>query len=183
MTPPPTPPALTPPPGPSIPPATTAQRSGLAVASLVLGIAGIGLCLGPLAGIPAVICGHKAQREIRTSGGNVSGGGLATAGLVTGYISIAMILLLGMMASIAIPNFVKARQQAMENSCRANRKALEGATAMWGLEHKKVKGTVPADSDLFGPDKYLVAKPVCPAGGIYQLGGVEELPACSIHGK
>ena len=79
-------------------------KSGLAVASLILGIAGIALCIGPVAGIPAVICGHLAQSKIKASGGTVGGTGLATAGLVTGYLSVVWIVVMGMLAAIAIPN-------------------------------------------------------------------------------
>ncbi|MST94364.1 MAG: DUF4190 domain-containing protein [Pedosphaera sp.] len=53
------------------PPALASQQKcGLAVASLVLGVAAIVLCpIGPLLAIPAVICGHKAQSKIKNSGG------------------------------------------------------------------------------------------------------------------
>jgi hypothetical protein len=83
-----TPPAVTP--GGSKP-----KTSGLAIASLVLGICSIVLCLGPLAGIPAVITGHSANSKIRQSGGLLTGSGLATAGLVTGYLSVFMIFVGG----------------------------------------------------------------------------------------
>ncbi len=53
------------------PPALVSQQEcGLAVASLVLGVATIVLCpISPLLAIPAVICGHKAQSKIKNSGG------------------------------------------------------------------------------------------------------------------
>ena len=63
---------------------------GMATASLVLGIIGIVACFGPLAGIPAVICGHMAKGQIRNSGGTLQGDGMATWGLVLGYFSILM---------------------------------------------------------------------------------------------
>jgi len=85
-----------------------AQSSAHALASMILGICGIVLCLGPLAGIPAVIFGHMAQSRIKCSGGALTGAGMATAGLVMGYFSFAMIFVIGLMAAIAIPNFVKA---------------------------------------------------------------------------
>ena len=80
-----------------------AATSPLAIASMVLGI--ISLTMFPLLpGIPAVICGHLSLKEIRRSGGAVRGRGLAIAGLVTGYISVAimLLLLLGLFAFFAI---------------------------------------------------------------------------------
>src|SRR5436190_13856587 len=111
-------------PPPILPPDNSAkQRSGLALASMILGICGIVLCFGPLAGIPGVICGHMAQSRIKRSGGTMSGAGQATAGLVLGYLSIAWIFVIAMMAAIAIPNFVKARTQAQFNACQSNLQA------------------------------------------------------------
>jgi Domain of unknown function (DUF4190) len=62
--------------------------SGLATASMVLGIIGLvgGWCLFGIPCILAVIFGHMANRDIRT--GQVGGQGMATAGLVMGYIVV-----------------------------------------------------------------------------------------------
>lgn len=59
--------------------------NGLAIASLVLGIVAF-CCAGLLASIPAIICGHMAVGRIKKSGGRDTGGGLAVAGLILGYI-------------------------------------------------------------------------------------------------
>ncbi len=56
-----------------------------AVTSLVLGIVALVMC-GLVTGIPAIIMGRRAKREIRASGGALGGEGLATAGFVTGLI-------------------------------------------------------------------------------------------------
>jgi general secretion pathway protein G len=172
------------PPSPPTPPqiAAATQQSGLALASMILGICGIVLCLGPLAGIPAVICGHMAQSKIKQSGGGLTGSGLATAGLVTGYLSILWIFVIGMMAAIAIPNFVKARNQAQSAACRNNLQLIQGAKETWALETKQTPSALPTDEDLFGESKLMGKKPTCPAGGIYLLNTVQESPSCSEHG-
>ena len=158
------------------------QNCGLAIASLVLGIAGFVLCLGPITGIPAVICGHMAQSKIRKSGGMLTGDGIALAGLITGYCSFVMIIFLGLLAAIAVPNFIKARDASQNASCRSNLRAIDGAKATWVLENNKKSNDVPVDSDLFGVDKYLPNKPTCPANGVYTLNKVDASPTCSIHG-
>jgi len=152
------------------------------MASLILGICGIVLCLGPLAGIPGVICGHMAHSRIKRSDGTMSGSGQATAGLIMGYLSIAWVFVIAMMAAIAIPNFVKARNEAQYNACRSNLKAIEGAKEIWALENKKTPDAVPTDADLFGAAKLISEKPTCPAGGTYRLNSVQESPDCSQHG-
>ena len=77
------------------PPPVGAYRegNGLAVASMVLGILGI-LCLGPLAAVPAIICGHLASGKVRRGEMVPDAKGYATAGLVTGYVGLAIWLLI-----------------------------------------------------------------------------------------
>jgi hypothetical protein len=71
------------PPYAAYPPAP--PTNGLAIAALVCGVGGfvIGLSF-----IPAIICGHIARRQIRQTG--EQGAGLALAGLILGYVGIAL---------------------------------------------------------------------------------------------
>jgi general secretion pathway protein G len=71
------------------------QTSGLAIASLVLGILSCTI-LGFVAGIPAILCGHSARRK-------AGGGGLAVAGLVLGYVGtvLSAILFLILVGSLS----------------------------------------------------------------------------------
>jgi len=81
-----------------------------AIVSLISGIAGVTFLPG-IGSILAIIGGYVAKKEIRNSGGQVGGGGLATWGLVLGWISIALgligacivliLLLTGTLGSIA----------------------------------------------------------------------------------
>jgi hypothetical protein len=67
------------------------QTSGLAIASLVLGVIGlVGLPLIPP--ILAVVFGHVALGQIRASNGRTTGRELAIVGLVLGYVGIAIAL-------------------------------------------------------------------------------------------
>ena len=149
---------------------------------MILGILSIVMCLGPLAGLPAVILGHKANSTIRRSGGLLQGSGMATAGLVTGYFSIFMIAMWGLLAAVAIPNFVKAKQQAQFNVCKNNMAAIQMAKEAWAKDNAKPDDAVPTDADLFGAGESIAVKPKCPAGGSISLNAVKENPSCSVHG-
>lgn len=59
-----------------------------ALLSVIAG--GFGMCLWIIAGIPAIVLGFLARRDIRRSGGRLTGQGLATAGIVLGVISCLM---------------------------------------------------------------------------------------------
>ena len=89
-----------------------------------------------------------------------------------------VVAIIGLLAAIAIPNFVKARTASQRNACIANMKQIEGAKSTWALENKKTGGDVPADGDLFAADKYIAKKPECPAGGAYVIGQVDQPPQC-----
>lgn len=69
------------------------KTSGLAITSLVLGLLGL-CCPIYLPSVAAVVCGHIARGKIKKSGGTLDGGGLALAGLILGYITIVIAILL-----------------------------------------------------------------------------------------
>jgi hypothetical protein len=72
----------------------TAPARGLGIASMVLGICSVTVvpCLTP---IPALICGHKARKKAHQSG-NPYGSGMALAGLITGYIGLIPMIIIGL---------------------------------------------------------------------------------------
>jgi Domain of unknown function (DUF4190) len=70
-------------------PPTGLRNSTMAIISLIGGIAGWTV-LPFLGSIVAIICGHMAKSEIKKSAGMVGGNGMATAGLILGYLSIAL---------------------------------------------------------------------------------------------
>jgi hypothetical protein len=77
------------------------QTPGSATAALILGICAIVLCW-PICGPLAVIYGNKAKGEIERSSGNLTGGGLATAGIVMGWIGIALTVIAVLLILIGI---------------------------------------------------------------------------------
>jgi hypothetical protein len=170
-------PPLSPPPPPELP-----KSSALAIWSLVLGVLSLP-CFSILTGIPAVICGHIAKSRINASGGRLTGSGLALAGLITGYLSIVLsIVLVPMMIAIAIPSFVKAKAEAQKVVCIGNLRQIEGAKQQWAQENKKQPTDSPTAADL---DPYLksgFSSLVCPAGGTYAIKAAGETPTCSVAG-
>jgi hypothetical protein len=78
----------------ALPPPSSMQRptSPLAIASLVFGVA-CWVVLPVLGSLGAIICGHLARREIRDSPGRLGGSGMATAGLVLGYVHLVFVIL------------------------------------------------------------------------------------------
>jgi type IV pilus assembly protein PilA len=102
------------------------HTSGKAIASLVCGIFTFALP----ASIAAIILGHMAHSEIRKSAGRIGGLGIATTGLVLGYIGIAVIPFVMIVAAIAIPNLLRARIAANESASNGSLRIINaGAEA------------------------------------------------------
>lgn len=164
---------------PPVPNSLQPQRCGLATWSLVLGIAAVILsvvCIGPLFAIPAVICGHKAMGRIKRSGGALGGNGLALGGLITGYISIALIPVIGLLSAIAVPNFVRARKTAQMNACVNNLRLIDAAKQQLQLE--KPNAAMTKENLLpFMRESW----PTCPttATDSYTIGDTSTLPTCA----
>jgi hypothetical protein len=100
--------------------------------------------------------------------------------IVLGIAGVVGIALIGMLAAIAIPNFVKARTTAQMNACINNLRQIDGAKHAWALEQKKNAGDAVTAADIspFLPPSGLT----CPGGGTYQINPVGEDPTCSRPG-
>ena len=91
-----------------------------------------------------------------------------------------VVAIIGLLAAIAIPNFVKARTTAQKNACINNLRQIDGAKEQWALENKKVGTDAPVATDLYGTDKYIKTTPSCPANGTYTLNDMTTKPTCSL---
>ncbi|MGZ4963889.1 MAG: type II secretion system protein [Limisphaerales bacterium] len=99
-----------------------------------------------------------------------------------------VVAIIGLLAAIAIPNFVRARQTSQTNACINNLRLIDGAKQQWALEQKKTSTDIPVDTDLV---VYLGRGngqlPTCPlesqtgAAGFaasYTIGSVQTSPLC-----
>ncbi len=96
-----------------------------------------------------------------------------------------VVAIIGLLAAIAIPNFVKARATAQKNACIANLKQIDGAVQQWALEQKKVATDTYAVTDTnllaYMKGSMLPGGGTCPGGGTYSAGAsVSASPLCSL---
>jgi type IV pilus assembly protein PilA len=116
------------------PNAVQAETDGKAIASLICGI--LIFLFGFLAGIPAVILGHMSRSSIKKSMGRLKGEGMALAGLILGYVSIAFLPVILIVAAIAIPNLLRARIAANEASAAASVRTINTAAISYQESNK-----------------------------------------------
>src|SRR5437879_6912195 len=76
-----------------------------------------------------------------------------------------VVAIIGLLAAIAIPNFVRARTTAQKNSCINNLRQIDGAKEQWALETKQANAAQPTVANLFGPSLYIRDTPTCPTDG------------------
>ncbi len=91
-----------------------------------------------------------------------------------------VVAIIGLLAAIAIPNFVKARTTAQKNACISNLRVIDGAIQQWALEQKKAEDAPVAYNDI---RSYMRNAVVCPAGGTtfddsYLITDVKTRPTC-----
>jgi len=91
-----------------------------------------------------------------------------------------VVAIIGLLAAIAIPNFIRARTTAQKNACINNLRQIDGAIQQWAMEFKKGPADTVGFSDISG---YLKNSVICPSGGTtfansYTIVDVSQKPVC-----
>ena len=90
-----------------------------------------------------------------------------------------VVAIIGLLAAIAVPNFVKARTQSQTNACINNLRQIDSGKEQFALEYKLSTGVaVVADS----VNAYIKGgtTPTCPASGAYTYQNLGTNPNCSL---
>ena len=99
-----------------------------------------------------------------------------------------VVAIIGLLAAIAIPNFVKARTTSQQNACINNLRLVDSSKQQWALEQRKQTTDTPAGTDLQpylgrGVNGELPTCPVDPQNSFatsYTPGNVGTPPVCQI---
>jgi len=91
-----------------------------------------------------------------------------------------VVAIIGLLAAIAIPNFIKARTTSQKNACINNLRQIDGAIQQWALENKKSASAAVVYTDI---KDYLKNSVICPSGGTtfsdsYTIVDVSTKPVC-----
>ncbi len=93
---------------------------------------------------------------------------------------MVVILIIGILLAMAVPQWVAARDRSRRNSCLSNMREFGHSKIRWAMENRLAGTAVPTQADLV-PD-YIKKMPLCNSGGVYTINNVDTESSCSIHG-
>jgi len=93
-----------------------------------------------------------------------------------------VVAIIGLLAAIAIPSFMKARTQSQQNACINNLRQIEAGKEQWALASKKDTGVTAVTTEVMAYLKNPSAATNCPAGGTVAFGVVGTNAVCNISG-
>jgi prepilin-type N-terminal cleavage/methylation domain-containing protein len=88
-----------------------------------------------------------------------------------------VVAIIGLLAAIAIPSFMKARTTSQKNACINNLRQIEAGKEQWALETKQAQGNAVVTAEV---NAYIKTVPSCPAGGTYEYNVIGTNCTCTI---
>ena len=91
-----------------------------------------------------------------------------------------VVAIIGLLAAIAIPSFMKARTQSQQNACINNLRQIEAGKEQWALANKKAQGVDAVTAEVMQYIKNPTSSTNCPAGGTVAFGTIGTNATCDI---
>ncbi len=124
-------------------------------------------CIGFFFSIPAIICGHIARANVRNSQGRLKGDGLALAGLICGYVHLAIFVLFMAFGAVT-PAISGAFEKGRETSTMNDAKQISTACIRYASDHDgKYPDSLEELADKQGLDRNGAATAPAAAGFDY----------------
>ena len=92
-----------------------------------------------------------------------------------------VILIIRVLLAIAVPQFLRAKQQSLAKVCISNLRELEYGKELYAADQKLQNGAPCTLTDLWPAYLKGIAFPDCPAGGTYTTGAIGDTPTCSLN--
>jgi len=92
-----------------------------------------------------------------------------------------VILIIGVLLGMAIPQWMKARESSRRQTCLKNLRRISDGKDLFAMENKLQNGDPVAEGDLWPEYIKGDAFPECPESGTYAINEVGTDPTCSVH--
>ena len=90
-----------------------------------------------------------------------------------------VVAIIGLLASIALPNFIRSRTTTRRHACINNLRLISAAKDQAALENGYQETSVLNSADITSYMKSN-AMPTCPSTGVYTVNAVSVNPVCSL---
>ncbi len=99
-----------------------------------------------------------------------------------------VVAIIGVLAAIAIPNFVKNRRESQRRACIGNMHLIMTSAENWRTENHMAMIGDNWKTELVGPANYIKVEPTCPCGGTYTVTvsdeeGLEQVVVTCSHAE
>ena len=89
-----------------------------------------------------------------------------------------VVAIIGLLAAIAIPSFVKARNTSQQNACINNLRQIDSGKEQAAMALRLSDGSTIANASV---EEYIRGgAPTCPGGGTYTYGNIGAVPTCTV---
>lgn len=98
-----------------------------------------------------------------------------------------VVLIIGILLAIAMPNYVQARETSRRKSCVGTLLRIDIAKSQWAMDNNKEPTDTPTWAEIVGPSGYIKGDPntfatkSCPSGGTYTMNNISTPPQCSME--
>lgn len=93
-----------------------------------------------------------------------------------------VVLVLGIIAAITLPNYLAARTNTQIKTCLSNMRRISDAKDLWAADTRAAPTATPTQEQLMGTAEtgYLQNWPNCPENGSYVIGNITTNPTCTV---
>ncbi|MBU1692342.1 MAG: prepilin-type N-terminal cleavage/methylation domain-containing protein [Verrucomicrobia bacterium] len=91
-----------------------------------------------------------------------------------------VVTFIGLLAGLAIPGLLRARQASQRVRCIDNLRQIDSAKEQWAMENFAAEGDGVEEAQLL--PYFQRGFPECPAGGAYTIMPIGEIPTCDQDG-
>lgn len=92
-----------------------------------------------------------------------------------------VVLIIAILLTIAVPQFIRARLRAQQHTCMVNLRQFEYAKELLAAEKKLPDGAPVVIDDVWPDYIKCPGKPVCPGGGTYAINPIGVSPTCTLN--
>ena len=104
-------------------------------------------------------------------------------GCLLAVLAVAFVVaVIGFLAAIAVPSFVRAHERSQRNACFKNIRGIDSAKENAVYRNRYKEGDTVSEQEISKYIRPAFSNLVCPKGGVYTINPIGQPAECSVHG-